>query len=322
MRVGELCKLLLESSYNKKDMDFLINGFSQGFDLMYQGPCERQDKSANIPFRGVGDKWDMWAKIMKEVDLKRFAGPYQDPPFRFFVQSPIGLVPKAGNKTRLIFHLSYDFEMNKSVNHHIPHEVCTVKYKDLDYAVALCLKLLDILPTGLIWSRKTYLLLAFRVLPFSKWCWFLLIMVAEDPETGVFWYFVNKCLPFGSSISCALFQKFPDALAHVLEFVTHRTRVILLFPVTNYLDDFLFLALTQSGCDDMMVTFLQLCSRLGIPVAEDKTVWAAICTVFLGTLLDGKNKVLAVPEDKRQGTINLLDKFIKKKRLQFVRCSS
>ena len=46
--------------------------------------------------------------------------------------------------TRLIFHLS--FPENASVNNHTPKDKCTVKYKDLDHAVRLCMK---------IWERTT-----------------------------------------------------------------------------------------------------------------------------------------------------------------------
>ena len=62
---------------------------------------ERKDTSRNIPFT-VGDKYQMWKHIMKEVKLNRFAGPYEKIPFHHYVQSPIGLVPIAGGKTRLI----------------------------------------------------------------------------------------------------------------------------------------------------------------------------------------------------------------------------
>ena len=75
---------------------------------------------------------------MKEVELGRYAGPFNFIPYTEYIQSPIGLVPKAGNKTRLIFHLSYDFgpELHhKIVNFFMPDEFCSVKYKDLDYAV-------------------------------------------------------------------------------------------------------------------------------------------------------------------------------------------
>ena len=75
---------------------------------------------------------------MKEVQARRYAGPFANPPFDdHFIQSPIGMVPKDGGKqTRLIFHLSFDFDDDmKSVNHFTPKEICSVKYNDLDKAV-------------------------------------------------------------------------------------------------------------------------------------------------------------------------------------------
>ena len=68
---------------------------------------------------------------MKEVKLKRSVGPFKDPPFKDFIQSPIGLVPKDGGKeTHLIFHLSYPKEGNISINSMIPEKLCSVKYPD------------------------------------------------------------------------------------------------------------------------------------------------------------------------------------------------
>ena len=56
----------------------------------------------------VGSKTELWNKVMKEVKEKRYAGPYHKIPFEYYIQSPIGLVPKDhGKSTRLIFHLSY-----------------------------------------------------------------------------------------------------------------------------------------------------------------------------------------------------------------------
>ena len=67
-----------------------------------------QVKSPNLKLEGVGDELTLWNKVMKEVKLKRYAGPFEQIPFKHFIQSPIGLVPKDGGKdTRLIFHLSY-----------------------------------------------------------------------------------------------------------------------------------------------------------------------------------------------------------------------
>ena len=77
---------------------------------------------------------------MKEVELGRYAGPFEKPPFEHYVQSPIGLVPKdKGLKTRLIFHLSYP-KQGESVNSGIPKEKCRVKYPDFEEAVRLCIR--------------------------------------------------------------------------------------------------------------------------------------------------------------------------------------
>ena len=94
---------------------------------------------------------------MKEVKAGRIAGPFDQIPFKNYIQSPVGLVPKAGGKTRMIFHLSYEFSEdsstqtqqseqlsdNMSLNACTPKEICSVKYNDLDHAVANCLRLVQ-----------------------------------------------------------------------------------------------------------------------------------------------------------------------------------
>ena len=130
-------RLLKESSYDPVKSAYLVEGFTNGFDLHYQGPEFRQDRSENIPLR-IGSKLEIWEKMMKEVKEGRYARPFKQIPFESYVQSPIGLVPKdGGTKTRLIFHLSYDFKKsrNKSLNYYIPDEMCSVKYNDIDEAI-------------------------------------------------------------------------------------------------------------------------------------------------------------------------------------------
>ena len=150
---------------------------------------------------------------MKEVEAKRFAGPYDKIPFEDFIQSPIGLVPKSGGKTRLIFHLSFEFnseENGKSLNACTPRDICTVKYNDLDAAVQCCLRISKeaetINKSPMIFLGKTDLTSAFRVLLLKIACFCWMVLKAENPETGKIQYFVDKCLPFGASISCALYQ--------------------------------------------------------------------------------------------------------------------
>ena len=145
VKVGHFVELLSIADYDPQKIQFLKDGFTNGFDIGYEGPEHRQSTSDNIPFT-VGDEVQMWNKLMKEVKLKRVAGPYKTIPFKDFIQSPIGLVPKAGSEqTRLIFHLFYQFKNDglPSLNACTLKEKCTVRYSDLDYAVNTYLQLCD-----------------------------------------------------------------------------------------------------------------------------------------------------------------------------------
>ena len=62
-------ELLTEANYPQADIEFLVNGFRNGFDLKYQGPEKRRDTAPNIPIK-IGSHIEMWNKIMKEVKLK------------------------------------------------------------------------------------------------------------------------------------------------------------------------------------------------------------------------------------------------------------
>ena len=264
--------LLVQTNYDPVKTQHLVDGFTRGFDLGYRGPENRQDTAPNLPLR-IGSRRDVWQKIMKEVKLNRYAGPFKKIPYSKYVQSPVGLVPKEENKTRLIFHLSYDFKLKDgktsySINHHTPKEFCTVKYKDLDFAIQASLYLKNNIGNafqGLAYS-KTDVISAFRILPIRPEQRYLLIIKAYDPTTGQVWYFVDKCLPFGASISCAQFQSFSDALAHVMEY-----KSIHLVILTNYLNDFFIVAYTIELCNELMREFIQLCEKIGCPTLEEKT---------------------------------------------------
>ena len=221
-----MVQLLKQYGYDHTEIDFINQGFSQGFDIGYQGPKVRTSTANNLPFT-VGNEIELWNKLMKEVKLNRVAGPFDSPPFINYIQSLIGLVPKVGtDKTRLIFHLSYQFKQEPkcSLNTHTPKHLCSVKYNDVDHAIKTILQswenaqakqtnsnLTDTAKVRVV-SGKTDAQSAFRILPLSvsstKWT----VMKAHDPLTKIWKYFVNKCLPFGVSISCALFQRFSNAL--------------------------------------------------------------------------------------------------------------
>ena len=144
-----------------------------------------------------------------------------------------------------------------------------------------------------MYSGKSDIKSAFCVVPLLRKCWSWLVMKATNPLNNKVQYFVDKCLPFGESINCSHFQRISNALKHITEVKTGAD-------ITNYLDDFLFLALTIACCNFLLNQLLAICSQIGFPIALEKTEWASQVTVFLGILLDGKNYTLSIPLEKRQ----------------------
>ena len=167
--------------------------------------------------------------MIKEVNLKHFAGPFTSIPSTNYIQSLAGLVPKKSNETilssntnkdnahntydtsdnnednkanigqpdldsttRLIFHLSWP--PGESLNNYMPDEKGSVKYNDLDKAIQLCLEVInnDNNPNRECYLAKTDIKSAFRHLPIRKqdWCW--LVLMAQYPVTNEKFYFVDK----------------------------------------------------------------------------------------------------------------------------------
>ena len=173
-------KMLNEAGYDRVKTQFLVDGFRNGFSLEYQGKRSNlRMTSPNLKFT-IGDKVSLWNKVMQEVKLGRYAGPFDQVPFDNYIQSPIGLVPKdGGTKTRLIFHLSYPRRTGRSVNDNTPKHLTTVKYSDFDIAIRRCLE-----EGPGCYLAKSDFIAAFRNLCIRKKDWCLLVMKAENPRTG------------------------------------------------------------------------------------------------------------------------------------------
>ena len=293
--------LLIKANYDQEETKYLVNGFRNGFALEYKGDRDITKTAPNLKIR-IGSPLELWNKVMVEVGKQRYAGPFVEPPFKRYIQSPIGLVPKdKGTKTRLIFHLSYP-RSGKSVNSEIPHEYCTVKYPAFDEAIKLCLQEGKGCSIG-----KSDMSSAFRHVPMRKEDWVLLVMKARNPLDGKEYFFVDKCLPFGSSISCAIFQRFSNAVAYLMR---HRTGKSLV----NYLDDYFFAALIAMICDQQLNKFLDVCSEINFPVALEKTFWHSTLLTFLGLLLDTEKQLVCVPLEKLEKASNQIDRLLSKKK--------
>ena len=193
---------------------------------------------------------------MKEVEAKIYVGLFDEIPFRNYIQSPIGLVPKSNGDVRLIFHLSYPRKGKKLVNVCTPKDLCSVKYKDLPNAIKLCSEAGRGCHTA-----KADIKSAFRNLPIRPADWMLTVMKASHPQTGQIYYFVDKCLPF-------LCKKRSGKNTN------------------NYLDDFLFAALLKALCDGQVKEFMCICQEINFPITPEKTVLGTRIIVFLGFLIN------------------------------------
>ena len=148
--------------------------------------------------------------------------------------------------------------------------------------------------------------MAFRNIPLKRNSWCYLILKADHPVTGETFYFVDKCLPFGASISCAIFQEFSNSVAHLVKFRTEK-------PLVNYLDDYFFAALCKALCDGQVRVFLDICDSICFPVSLEKTFWGTTWLTFLGLLIDTVRQLICIPMDKLTKAKEMINFFVDKR---------
>ena len=193
-------------------------------------------------------------KLLKEVKLGRMLGPFQNKPISNLRVSPVGLTPKDDGTWRLITNLSYP--LRNSINDFIDPELCRVKYSSLDNVITM---ISNLGPNA--WVGKIDLKSAFRLLIVSPSDFDLLGINIEGK------FYIDKCLPMGCSLSCSLFEKCSSFLQWA---VSQKMR---LSTVDHYLDDFIFAGSSlSSDCERLMTAFTALTEKIGVPLADNKTV--------------------------------------------------
>ena len=221
-------------------------------------------------------------ELAKEFAAGRVLGPFTYRPFMNLRCSGVGVVPKKQNKWRMIMHLSAP--EGYSINDFISSEDFSLCYTSIDDAVRL---LLD-LGTG-AQMAKVDLKAAFRMIPVRK----------QDRELlgiqwrGKFYNYVDTCLPFGLRSAPFLFNEFADTLEWILKYNYNLKWVL------HYLNDY-FLAgpPSSTSCKKHLCCFLQVCRKLGFPVATEKVEGPATILTFLGLELDSVKQQISLPADK------------------------
>ena len=163
---------------------------------------------------------------------------------------------------RLIHHLSYS--NGSSVNDNIPHECSSVHYATISDAIAAVKR------EGAGCSMaKTDIKSAFWIIP---------IHPSDFPLMGMKWdnlYYFDVSLAMGLSSSCAIFEAFSSSLEWL---ALHRLGAS---AVLHILDDFLFIASSESKCRTNLSNFFAyVCVPRGTYCAG-KNIWprysASVC---------------------------------------------
>ena len=280
--------------YDAQVVSFLKNGFTFGFPLHFSGP--RVSFYAKNLASAYQNPEIVSAKLDKELQAHRIAGPFKAPPFPTFRVSPLGLVPKkTPGEFRLIHHLS--FPPGTSVNDGILPEHATVTYSRVDDAICLIKRV----GRG-CFLAKTDIQSAFRIIPISPRDYDLLGMVWQ----GNFYY--DRAMPMGCASSCRTFEMFSTALQWVSQ---NRLNIVHLIHI---LDDFLMAASSYDQCCVHLKNFLSLCDYVGVPIAPEKTVGPRTTLTFAGIELDTVMLEARLPADKIAKTQALLLSFLTHKK--------
>ena len=157
IRLNKLCHLL--SGYIPSTVEFLHSGFSEGFPLHYEGDhmsIETTNLRSALEHPELVD-----AKLKKELDAHRLAGPFHSPPFPVFRVFPIGVAPKKSpGEFRLIYHLSYP--KGTSIDDGISSENSSAHYATIQDAIHL----IKLAGPG-CFLAKTDIKNAFRIIPIN-----------------------------------------------------------------------------------------------------------------------------------------------------------
>lgn len=281
--------------YDEQEKDFILSGFSNGFSVC----SEKISPSLQCKNLCSANKLRdiLSEKIYKELLAGRFAGPFLTPPFSNFTISPLGLCPKKDpKKFRLIHHLS--FPKGDSVNDSIAEEFCSVQYTKIIDAIRGIKEFKS--PCFL---AKTDISMAYRNLPLRP---------EEYHLFGFMWkglYYHDKCLPMGVSSACQIFERFSTGLHWIGQNFMNEGITF------HILDDFLIVAQSRELCESYLKQFLDVCDKIGVPMAPDKTVGPSHCLTFLGIELDTVEQEARLPSDKLSKCIELIQEFLRRKKV-------
>ena len=292
LKHNQLSKLLRKYPDSNR-VDYVIQGLKHGFSLEYTGQYKFRAPE-NLPMAKL-DPQLIRDQLRKEIALGRMLGPFNIPPFPDLMCLPVGLVPKKdSDEMRMIMHLRYPY--GQSINDFIDPEKASTCYQTFDNVVQLVIR-----QGRFCWLSKGDIKSAFRVAP---------ICFKDIKCLGIYFeeqYFVDLALPFGSAISCAIFEDIATLIHWIFE-----QRMSICF--IHYLDDYLWVHKHFIVCLRAGQAVKQVAQEIGPPLAEDKFFGPVQVLEFLGLTIDSIHMVLAIPSDKATSILQDIQVVIKSKK--------
>jgi hypothetical protein len=275
----------------------ILDGITNGVDIGFTGDRAVSRCSANLRSalenHTVRDM--VSAAIAKNVKLGKTAGPFDTAPPAPFSYSPIGAVMKNGSweKIRVIHHLSFPYGGN-SINSNIGGEELSLgRFDDA------CDFIRRVIGRG----GKCFLIKLDVEAAYKQ----VAVRIADRALLGFKWegkFYFELTLPFGLKSSGYRWELYAAALHY---FFHHHLGVEL---VIHYVDDFLFVVDSREGGMALKAAALELCTRLGVPMAPDKAEGPSECLTFLGIELDTVAMTARLPAKKLSALRLLLDMWV------------
>ena len=292
LKVAKLRQLLRRCPDSDR-VEYVLNGLQHGFALEYEGQFKFRAPQ-NLP-SARQDPQIIKDKLFKEVSLGRMLGPFNSPPLHNLMCSPVGLVPKKNSdELRMIMHLSYPY--GGSINDFIDPDKAATQYQKFDDAVQLVIQ-----QGRFCWLAKGDIKSAFKLAPIRYEDLACLGIKFQDM------YFVDLTLPFGSAISCAIFEEIACLIHFILE---NRTRVLFV----HYLDDYLWCHRLFVICMSAYNTMVSTAKEIGLPLAPEKMVKPTQVIEFLGLTINTITMTIGIPEDKSEQILKELQELLQLKK--------
>lgn len=288
----------LRTHPDKAFVAYLISGLKEGFHTGIHTPPATSFICRNLR-SALANPEAVSAAIKSELDKGYLIGPFDQPPFANYRISPIGIVEKKfSGKKRIIVDLSapHNDSCNPSINELIPKEDFSLSYVKIDDAI----KIINDFGPG-AWLCKTDIVDAFKLLPIHPSLWHL---------HGIRWdskfYFYVR-LTFGCRSSPKIFDTLSLAICWI---ATNNYGVD---PLLHLLDDFLSIDKPSSDGDHYMALLTLVFNRLGVPIAPHKTVGPAHSLEYLGIILDSRQMLAILPQNKVDRLCSLIQSFLVKR---------